>query len=182
MLKIMFILLILCNVSYLSATATKQGNYYVITEKLNVRLAPHKNGKKTNILYKNQKVQVYEVLNGWARISYYYLSKKEGISYSIARWVSSKYLLKTKVKTKNNNNSLIVQALKGTDNFVKYQAIFISASEKLVKNKKCSISDFKEMGGWMRSSSKRNIYFTYCGGMSKSNRLYLNISTGKVYK
>lgn len=40
------------------------------------------------------------------------------------------------------------------------------------------------MGGWVKSSNHRNqpIYFTYCGGSTVANRLYLNAETGEIFR
>lgn len=38
-------------------------------------------------------------------------------------------------------------------------------------------------GGWAKSSNDRDrpVYFMYCGGMTVSNRIYLNAATGSIY-
>jgi len=78
----------------------------------------------------------------------------------------------------------VVKAVKSSDDFSKYKTLFISASDKLIKSGKCSLGDLKEMGGWMRSTNHKPkpIYFTYCGGMTKNNRIYLNAATGKTFR
>ena len=55
------IFLALFGVSFAHASATSPGDYYVTSNKLNVRLAPNKSGKNTNTLYKRQKVKVFEI-------------------------------------------------------------------------------------------------------------------------
>ncbi len=182
----LIILVVFFTASTSYAAATSPGNYYVTSEKLNVRLAANKKGKTTNTLYKRQKVEVFEVKDGWARISRYYGGAVEGASGSVARWVFAKYLSTTpptEEKTKNIN-SPVARAVKSSDDFSKYKSIFISASEKLINSGKCRLGDFKEMGGWMRSTNHKPkpVYFTYCGGMRKSNRVYLNTATGKTSK
>jgi protein involved in sex pheromone biosynthesis len=79
--------------------------YYVTSNALNVRLAPNVNGKKTNTLYKRQRVDVYEVKNGWSRISSYYDGALEGENGLVARWVSNKYLSKTMPKEESTKNN-----------------------------------------------------------------------------
>ena len=66
-------------------------SYYVKANQLSVRLGPQITAKKTNILYKDNKVDVLEVKDGWARISKYYDGLLEGESGEIARWVSADY-------------------------------------------------------------------------------------------
>ncbi len=79
---------------------------YVSSEDLNVRLSPSKYGQKTSVLQKGQKVDIYEVENGWARITKYYDGFSEGQNKRVARWVYYKYLSNNKpIKKKINNNS-----------------------------------------------------------------------------
>ncbi len=183
---IFVILITYFTVSAVYAGTTMPGDYYVTSETLNVRLAESRNGKITNTLYKRQKVEVFEVKEGWARISQYYNGAVEGLSGDVARWVFAEYLSASRPSEEKivSNNSPVANAIKTSDDFSKYQSVFISASEKLINNGNCRLSDFEEMGGWMRSSNHKpkSVYFTYCGGMTKSNRIYLNTTTGKTFK
>lgn len=168
------------------AEAISPGDYYVTSNKLNVRLEPDKTGKITNTLYKRQKVEVFQVKDGWARISRYYDGGVEGVSGEVARWVFAKYLSTNRPAEEqvSNLNSPVAKAIKSSDDFLKYQSVFVSASEKLIKYGKCSLGDFKEIGGWWRSTNHKPkpVYFTYCGGMTKSNRIYLNAANGSTFK
>lgn len=74
------------------ATATGSGSYYVTARTLNVRLAPIGNAKITNRLYHQNRVDVFEVRNGWARISKHYDGRVEGLSGNVARWVAANHL------------------------------------------------------------------------------------------
>jgi uncharacterized protein YgiM (DUF1202 family) len=180
------IILAFLMVSFAHAGATSPGDYYVTSGKLNVRLAPNKNGKITNTLYKRQKLEVFEVKDGWARISRFYDGGVEGVSGDIARWVFAKYLSTNRPAEEKvaDLNSPVAKVIKSSDDFSKYQSIFVSASDKLIKSGKCRLGDFKEMGGWWRSTNHKPkpVYFTYCGGMTKNNRIYLNAATGKTFR
>ncbi len=177
------ILLTCYTVSDAIAQTVSPGNYYVTTEKLNVRLSPEKNGKLTNVLRKNQKVEVFEVKNGWARISHFYDGRAEGSLGKESRWVFAKYLSTKKIPEKSapNDNSPITNAIKHSDDFSKYKDNFVTASDTLIKSGKCSLEDLKEMGGWMRSGNHKPkpVYFTYCNG---NDRFYLNATTGEISK
>jgi uncharacterized protein YgiM (DUF1202 family) len=172
--------------TFASARVMSPGDYYVTSDKLNVRLAPNKNGKLTNALYKRQKVEVFEVKDSWARISRYYDGGVEGVSGEIARWIFAEYLSTNRPAEEKvaNINSPVAKAIKSSDDFSKYQNVFVSASEQLIKAGKCSLKDFKEMGGWWRSTNHKPkpVYFTYCEGMTKSNRIYLDAATGKTFR
>ena len=78
----------------------------------------------------------------------------------------------------------IVKAISGSDDYEKYKSNFIKATMQLVQSKKCSITELKKMGGWTKSQSykKEPIYFTYCGGMSKNNKVHINAQTCQIYK
>ena len=56
----------------------------------------------------------------------------------------------------------------------------VKAADELIAEGYCSTKDFIEIGGWMRSTTHGNqpIYFVYCGGMTKNNKIYLNTKTG----
>lgn len=162
-------------------------SYFVTAETLNVRLAPNKEGAITNTLYENQRVDVYEIKKGWARVSEYYSGVVEGKTGNVARWVSLKHLSKNRPIKKESSKteiSALEEALKGSNNYSKYKKSFLKASETLIKEKSCTVNDFKKIGGWMRSSthSPRPIFFTYCGGMIKENRIYLNAETGEIFR
>ena len=185
-----YILAILISFSVVSVTyagAVSLANYYVSSNKLNVRLAANKNGKITNTLYKRQKVEVFEVKDGWARISRFYDGEVEGIQGKVvARWVFAKYLSTNRPTNKiiSNNNSPVAQAIKASDEFSQYQDIFVSITEKLVSRGSCTLEEFKEQGGWMRSPKYKPapVYFIYCGGMTRSNRIYINAETGAIFR
>lgn len=76
-------------------------------------------------------------------------------------------------------------AIKGSDDYAKYAQVFLKASMALVRSGTCTLKDLRNMGGWVKSTTTyRNhpVYFTYCGGMTISNRLYLDVSNGRVFK
>jgi len=161
--------------------------YFVAIEQLNVRLDPSKEASITNTLYENQKIDVYEIKNGWARISEYYNGTVEGRDGRVARWVSVKYLSRNPPVEKEfskSGDSALEEAIRGSNNYSKYKKSFIKASETLIQEERCTLNDFKKIGGWVRSSTHKPkpIFFTYCGRMTTENRIYLNAETGKLFK
>ncbi|MEX0605783.1 MAG: SH3 domain-containing protein [Marinobacter sp.] len=169
---------------FAQAEVESAGDYYVTADRLNVRLAPDASGKATNSLSQRQKVTVFEVKDGWARISRYYDGSVEALSGDVARWVFGKYLSTERPAEAPNQNSPIAVAIKSSDDFSKYRGVFVAASEQLIKSGTCKLGDFKEMGGWWSSTSykPKPVYFTYCGGMTKSNRVYVNAATGETFR
>lgn len=76
------------------------------------------------------------------------------------------------------------QSVSQSDDFERYKGAFVTAARKLIDNGTCKVSDFEYVGGFLKSMNHKNkpVYFTYCGGMTISNRLYLNVSTGQIFR
>ena len=81
-------------------------------------------------------------------------------------------------------NSPIVLAIKASEDLAKYLGTFVSVSEKLIDAGECQLSDFEDIGGWWKSvdHQPRPIYYTYCGGASNNHRVFVNVSTGRVFR
>lgn len=67
-----------------------------------------------------------------------------------------------------------------SDDFTQHREAFVKAVNQLIEDGRCTGAEIEEMGGWVKSTNERDrpIYFTYCGGMTTTNRLYLNVETG----
>lgn len=78
----------------------------------------------------------------------------------------------------------IAQSVSQSDDFKKHEKAFVTAARRLVSVGTCKVSDFEEVGGFLKSMNHKSkpIYFTYCGGMTIANRVYLNVSTGEIFK
>ena len=113
----------------------------------------------------------------------------------MARWVFAKFLNNdepvavqkanfTSSSNSHSSNPKLEKAIKLSDDFSKYQSVFVSASEKLINDGVCKLVDFEKMGGWWRSLIHKPelVYVTYCGGSEKDNRIYLNARTGATFK
>ncbi len=75
--------------------------------------------------------------------------------------------------------------IKDSDDYSRYSQAFSVAAKTLINDGRCKVSDFKDMGGWVKSSTtykNQPIYFTYCGGMMLKNRIYLDTSNGRIFK
>lgn len=75
-------------------------------------------------------------------------------------------------------------AIRASDNFGNYKQVFTSASIKLIEDRTCTLAELREYGGWVKSQNHKSqpIYFTYCGGTSIRNRIYIDASTGNVFR
>lgn len=153
-------------------------------------------------LFFREMVTVLEQDGHWARITQPYDANCEGgrsryvdkgtaactaangvTDGRFAEWVKADSLSSTQppdpALTAKGNEKLVAQS----DDFAQHRAAFVKAANKLIAEGRCSASDFEEMGGWMKSTKDRDrpVYFMYCGGMSSSNRIYLNASNGEIY-
>lgn len=199
------------------AEATYPGVYVVSADTLNVRQAANTVGKIADRLHRNDKIEVYEVRDGWARISEFFSVDQQGQSVNIARWVFASHLspvvpaeervdegdtivaamMSSDDLTKPRDtaaaaqpvqridaNSPIALAIKASEDLAKYMGTFVSVSGKLVDAGECQLSDFEDIGGWWKSvdHQPRPIYYTYCGGASNNHRVFVNVSTGRVFR
>lgn len=77
----------------------------------------------------------------------------------------------------------LYKALSSSDNFEINQSMFLNMSKILLKDGVCTVNDFNEAGGWWKSTTKMGeIYFTYCGGMNLSNKVYIDLASEKYFK
>jgi hypothetical protein len=147
------------------ANAISPGSYYVTADSLNVRLAPYSKAKITNKLYRQQKLNVFEVKGKWARISKYYSGVKERVSGEVARWVSVKYLSNSFPKDKNQPNMANDPRINGIPKVGEYGAtekdveILYTAARHFLESKKCKKIEYGD-----KSTSKPNTYYLNCGG------------------
>ena len=146
---------------------------------------------------------MYATSNGWARITNYYdascrnghseyvdegnssCSPSNGVEEGkFAEWVSVKYLSKNRPADPGAGATGDYALVKGSDDYRQYKDVFAKSASELIASGKCTAQDFKNMGGWMKSSNHMNqpIYFTYCGGMRTDKRIYLNAANGKTFK
>lgn len=162
------------------------GKYYVSVEKTDERLEPAASGKSTNVLRKRQAVDVLEVKGGWARVTKFYDGGVEGVTGQVARWVAVKDLSATRPaeETAKKDEPEIAKLLTSSDDFARHRKVFIKASQELIDRKRCTAQDFKDIGGWSKSTNfaNRPVYFMYCGGMTKANRVYVDASTGETFR
>jgi hypothetical protein len=72
-----------------------------------------------------------------------------------------------------------------SQDFTEHRAAFVKAAKELIDDGRCTPRDFEKTGGWRKSAinyRKEPVYFIYCGGMTISNRIYLNAETGRIFQ
>lgn len=77
----------------------------------------------------------------------------------------------------------LVEVLKNSDDYSNNSKAFLDAAQSLIADKSCTFDDFKEMGGWVKSTNYPNesVYFTYCGGLKSHNKIHLDTSDGRIF-
>lgn len=154
-------------------------------------------------LFFREAADVLEVDGDWARITDAYdASCSNGVSEYVdsgnancatengisdgqfAEWVRVADLATVRpanpAETAAEDERLVAQS----DDFAQYRDAFTTAARTLIADGRCTAAEFEEMGGWVKSSNDRDrpVYFTYCGGMTTANRIYLNTETGEIYR
>ncbi len=175
MFKKIFIFLFLIWSSSVFASSSSLGLYSVNTNALKIRLGPSSKYPHSYNIYNKQTTNVYEFKDGWARISKFKDNSK---------WAYAKYLTKvthqssSQVKEPKIDTRLLKYLVK-SDNYEKHSKVFINVSQRLISNHVCRVSDFKKTSGWIELA-KDELYFTYCGGFNKKDKIYINLLTNKI--
>lgn len=178
--------------------------FWVTTERLDRRTCPSKRCGVVGQLFFRESAHVYEKSKGWARITKPYdascvagrseyvdrgqaaCTEGNGIVDGIfAEWVEMKSLSTTRpadpAETAIADETLVAQS----DDFALHRRAFAKAAAELIADRTCTREDFAEMGGWTKSVNQyrdRPVYFTYCGGMTVENKIYLDASNGKIFR
>jgi hypothetical protein len=149
--------------------ATGPGSYYVKVDVLDERLGPKESAKSTNRLYKGQRLDVFEVRSGWARVSQYYDGAIEGLSGQVATWVKASGL-SAKEPTKpptpepeNPRDSRIAAGAipqPGERGLTKKDIeILTKGALQFLNQGRCTQVEYAD-----KSVSKPNTYYVNCGG------------------
>ena len=161
------------------------GAAYVAADRLNVRLAPSLGAEVTSVLRGGQRVVVHEMQEGWSRITPYHDESTAGDAARVARWVASAYLSATRPDDDTvpvESASPLDRAIDNSDDSHAYRSSFLAAARRLIERGQCTVADFEEIGGWVRSAVRQAVYFTYCGGRYASNRIYLDVGSGRTFR
>jgi hypothetical protein len=190
-----------CNQNSPAERATGGRDAWVTTDHLNQRTCPSEDCGTVGQLPFRQKVTIYEERAGWSRISRYYdAACKDGKSEyvdtgnaacepsngirngELAEWVSSKHLGDSEPADPAAGAAGDYAIIRDSDDYRLYKDAFAKAASQLIASGQCTRADFEEAGGWTQSVNHRErpIYFVYCGGLRRENRIYLNASTGEV--
>lgn len=144
------------------------GTYYVTENVLEERLSPSATGSVTNKIYRQQKIEVFEVKSGWARVSKYYDGAVEGKSGEVARWVLATGLSSSKPAdlpqpTHPSDPRISQDAFPkvGQSGATEQDIQFLyKGALKYLDSGKCSHVEY----GDKSTSNDANTYFINCGG------------------
>ncbi len=154
-------------------------------------------------LFFRESAIVKERSNGWARVSAPYdASCVNGSSEYIKRgnkacnpqngivdgqfseWVQVSDLSETRPPDPVEMAAANERFLAQSDDYAQHRAAFLKAADSLITAGRCTEKDFEDFGGWTKSIAQRDepIYFMYCGAMDLPNRIYLDASSGRIFK
>ncbi|EFH3430396.1 hypothetical protein GRO86_23425 [Escherichia coli] len=185
-----------------STMAKNESRLWVVVDRTERHTCPSSKCGVAGKLFFREGVDFLEKKGEWVRITEPYSAScvggeseyiKEGnksctrkngiVNGKFSEWVKLSDLSSERPSDPAENASGDDTLIKGSDDYRIYKKEFSSAARKLINEGVCTESDFKEIGGWMASSNKgKNIYFTYCGGMTLSNRIYLDVKSGKTFR
>lgn len=157
-------------------------DYYVDEATLPIRSKNDVNAFIEGTLYRGDAVHLLEKKNGWGRITEYFVYQEN--RPATAKWIPLDGLITKKPEiSANERRETILSYIDKSDDMGKYEETFINTTNDLLKQKRCKPDDFMETGGWVRSVnfSKEDVYFVYCGGMKRVNKIYLNAQNAKVF-
>jgi hypothetical protein len=175
---------------------------WVTADFLNRRTCPSTHCGIVGQLFYREGVTVYEEKGGWARITQPYdASCREGNSDYVdaggttcsgsngvedsksSEWVALKHLAATRPADPAAGEKGVAKVVSNSDDFRKYRSAFVKATKELVASGRCTLDDFRQMSGWLKTTTTyhdRPVYFTYCGGLDLPNRIFLNAANGQI--
>lgn len=191
-------------ITAISSQALADARLWVSVDRLNRRTCPSTDCGIVGQLFYREGVEVFERQGRWARISKRYdAACKNGKSSYVdkgnssciasngiakgmmAEWVSVHHISRRRPTDPAAGLSGLKKAIASSDDFLQFGVMFEKATNELIRQGRCSTEDFVENGGWLKSTTnykEKPIYFTYCGGTTLVNRLYLDATTGQTFK
>jgi hypothetical protein len=189
----------------ISTPTSSATDYWVNSDRIDRRTCPSDKCGLVGQLFFREKVTILEIKNGWGRISQPYFAScsngrseyvdsgnasctaKNGIvDGKFAEWIKLKQLSKTRPADPGAGAGAtgVAALVSSSDDYRLHKEAFVKATETLLAQKKCTEADFKEFGGWFKSVNDyrdQPVYLLYCGGVKRSNRIYLDASSGRIF-
>lgn len=180
--------------------AVAEPSLWVSADQVTRHTCPSDKCGVVGLLMFREGVESFETKGGWVRVTKSYAAscsggtsayvangnsaciESNGIKNGMfAEWVSKKSLTKNRPADPAEGATGDDVLIKNSDDYRLHRSQFAKAAGQLIEKGTCTAADFEEMGGWMASPDKgQGMYFMYCGGMTKANRLYLDVRSGDV--
>lgn len=177
---------------------TDAGKFWVTTQYADRHSCPsEKCGIVGRLFFREAAIPV-ETKDGWVRITKLYdascqngesqyvdkgnaaCTAANGITNGqLAEWVKESQLSASRPADPAATASADESIVADSDDFTQHRAAFVKVARDLIASGRCTAGDFKEQGGWVKSVNQRDepVYFTYCGGMTATNKIYMNAET-----
>ena len=151
---------------------------FVRVEIAGEHLAPSEDAEIVNRLYRGQKVEVFEEVEGWARVTGYYKHHFDG--NRVARWLKTSSLSPDKPAPPNHSlpDTRLGKALAKSDDVGRYWKRFMRAANVAMERGLVEEDDVVECGGWIRSRSD-GYYFVHTESHIRG-RIYLHAPSGRM--
>ena len=88
-------------------------------------------------------------------------------------------------KPRSYTDAEIQEVISSSDDYETYRAAFTKAATELLTSRRCGRYEMTQYGGFVKAQGNyknQPVYFTYCGGSTRANRIYLDASTGEIFK
>lgn len=157
-------------------------DFYVNSPKLGVREKADSEAFVERVLYRGDKVKILEKMDGWGRITDYFVYEEGGPE--VAEWIPMEGLVEQPpVITQQERRATLTEYVSSSDDFKLHQEVFLMKTDELIKEKICAPHDFEELGGWVKSVKyqEREVYFVYCGGQKLANKIYLDVQSKQIF-
>ena len=187
----------------LGSSIASADDLWVSTDVLKRHSCPSNRCGVLGEIYYRSKATVLERREGWGRITRYYDAfceagksryfkggtadclETNGVKNSqVAEWIELKHLAAVRPADPAAAATGTAALIGGSDDFKTYKAVFVKITDQLLAAKRCSTADFKEWGGWMRSTTHKAspTYFMYCGGSTPAHKIYLDAAAGTLVR
>ena len=180
------------------------GKLWVTSDRLDRHSCPAATCGIVGQLFFREGATPLEEKDGWVRISEPYAALCENgineyvdvgnnacteengvVGGDFSEWVQRAQLSETRppdpAETAQADETLVAYS----DDFAQHRDAFTKLAAQLIQEGRCSAADFREQGGFMKSVNEypdEPVYFTYCGGMHLSNKVYVNAETVQILR
>lgn len=178
--------------------AVAQEKLWVNVDSIYRRTCPSKACGTVGKQFFRESVPVLERRDGWVRTTDYYdASCQGGVSDYVdsgppdclptngikegkfAEWMMEQFLVPVQPPNPSMRATGTAQLIGGSDDYRVYRDAFVRAAEALMQSGHCTAEDFRNWGGWVKSSdfASQPVYFVRC---VNGGRLYLDATTGAI--